>query len=276
MLYGTPSRAAHRAVADGGTALLVRSAEATGQHRQPPSTGTHARPRPLRRARREPQRTAQCLARVLAGAIVLGLVAMIGFLIVAEDRTGPRAEAGTLPGVLDSRADDPEPLSLEEIFADPREVRVAGGTYRIALTHIDGDCEIATTGALGQVLREHGCNQVVRAALTAPYGGYEVTAGVVNLVDAAAAADVDGRLRWLVETGDGSFAAMATSRPGIDQAAPASQVGWHTRGHYLLYCVITRPDGQLVTSDDPYAGQITADLVDAHLGDAVSRRQSSA
>jgi hypothetical protein len=275
MLYGNPSPAAHRATADGGLALLVKSAGTVGQHRQPASAaGTHVRPRPQRRVRREPQRTGQYVARGLAAVIVLGLVAMIGFLIVAEGRPGPRAEASALPSMLDSRADDPVPLTLQEVFGDPRGVRAAGGTYRIAMTHIDGDCLIATTGALGQVLREHGCSQVVRAALTAPYGGYEVTAGVVNLTDAAAAADVDGRLRWLVETGDGSFAAMATSRPGSDTA---SQVGWHAVGHYLLYCVITRPDGQLVTSDDPYAARITTELVDSYLGESVlSRRPSSA
>ena len=141
------------------------------------------------------------------------------------------------------------------------------------MTHIDGDCRSATTGALGQVLRDEGCNQVVRAALTAPYDGYEVTAGVVNLADASAAAEVDGRLRRLVETGDGSFTSL-----GVDPAMPTTtQVGWHALGHYLLYCVIIRTDGRLVTADDPYAARITAELVDSYLGESVlTRRQSSA
>jgi len=286
MLYGNPSRAAHRAAwvlhaargtrrrYEPGPALLIRSDGVIGQHRQPPPVaGTHVRPRPQRRVRPEPQRTAQYLARGLAAAIILGLVAMIGFLIVAEDRPGPRAEAAALPSPLDSRADDPEPLSLRDVFDDPREVRAAGGGYRITMTHIDGDCRSATTGALGQVLRDEGCNQVVRAALTAPYDGYEVTAGVVNLADASAAAEVDGRLRRLVETGDGSFTSL-----GVDPAMPTTtQVGWHALGHYLLYCVIIRTDGRLVTADDPYAARITAELVDSYLGESVlTRRQSSA
>jgi hypothetical protein len=277
MLYGTPTRAAHRATVGGGLALLANSAGTIGQHRPPPPvTGTHARPRLQRRAPREPQHTAQCLARGLASVIVLGLAVMIGFLILVEDRPGPRAAAGPEADVLDSRAVDPSPLSLQEVFGESGEVRVAGARYRITVRHADSDCRIATTGLLGQVLHEHGCNQVVRAALTAPYGDYEVTAGVVNLADAGGAADVDGRLRRLVETDDGSFAAMATSRPD-PSALPTAQVGWHAQGHYLLYCVITRPGGRLVAGDDPYAGRITAELVDTYLGEAVlGRRQSSA
>ena len=273
MLYGTPTPAAHRASADGGLALLVKSAGAAGQHRPPAVSGTHVRPRPQRRAPLEPQRTAQWLARGLAAVIVLGLVIMIGVLIVSDDRAGGSAPAAALPDPLGSRALDPEPLTLDEVFGDPRAVETGGGTYRVEYRHIDQDCRVAATGALGQVLQQRGCNQVVRASLTAPYGGYQVTAGVVNLADAAGATDVDSRVRRLVETADGNFAAMGAAPDAPDTA----QVGWHALGHYVLYCVITRPDGQLVSTDDPYAARITAELVDAYLGESVlGRRASSA
>ncbi len=270
MLYGTPTRAAHHATADGGLALLVKSAGTIGQHRPPPVTGTHVRPRPQRRAPLEPQRTAQWVTYGLAALIVLGLVIMIGVLIVSDDRPAP---AAAVAEPLDSRADDPEPLTLPEVFPSAREVEAAGASYRVTMRHIDADCRTATTGALGQVLAEHGCNQVVRAVLSAPYGDYEVTTGVLNLTDAAGAADVDSRLRQLVETGDGGFAALSSD----PAAAATAQVGWHALGHYLLYCVITRPDGQVVSSDDPYAVRITAELVDGYLGESVlGRRASSA
>jgi hypothetical protein len=273
MLYGTPTRAAHRVTADGGLALLVKSAGTTGQHRPPPATGTHVRPRPQRRAPLEPQRTAQWLARGLAAVIVLGLVIMIGVLVVSDDPPASSAPAQPLAEPLSSRADDPEPLTLHEVFPSPRTVEAAGASYRVEYRHIDQDCGVAATGVLGQVLREHGCNQVVRALLTTPYGGYQVTAGVVNLADATGAADVDSRVRRLVETTDGSFAAMGAA----PDAPNTAQVGWHALGHYVLYCVITRPDGQLVSADDPYAARITAELVDAYLGQSVlGRRASSA
>ncbi|MET0419674.1 MAG: hypothetical protein ABW022_26965 [Actinoplanes sp.] len=268
MLYGTPTHAAHRATADSGLALLVKSAGAIGQHRPPPlATGTHVRPRPQRRAPLEPQRTAQWLARGLAAVIVLGLAVMIGFLIVSDDGEPPAAAAE----LLGSRTDDPDPLTLPEVFPGAQRIEAAGSSYRVTMRHLDADCQTATTGALGQVLTEHGCSQVVRAVLTAPYGDYEVTAGVLNLADAAGAADVDSRLRQLVETGDGGFAALG----GAPSAAATAQVGWHALGHYLLYCVITRPDGQLVSADDPYAARITADLVDNYLGESVLGQRAS-
>jgi hypothetical protein len=105
-----------------------------------------------------------------------------------------------------------------------------------------------------------------------------VTTGLFNLADEAGASALDSQLRHLVETGDGSFAAMAAGEPGADPAAPAAaQVGWHSRGHYLLYCVITRPDGAVVPNDDPNAPRITADLVDGYLdaGVLTKRRQST-
>jgi hypothetical protein len=170
-----------------------------------------------------------------------------------------------------SRSVDPDPLTLQEVFPDPDAVHPPGGepAYPLAMTHIDSECDIATIGTLGRLLADHGCTQVVRASLTAPYGDYRVTAGLFNLADSAGAAAVDGELRQLVETGDGSFAAMVTGHPATP---PASQVGWHVSGHYLLYCVITRPDGSVVPDDDPNARRITTDLVDGYLATILSER----
>jgi hypothetical protein len=310
MLHGTPT---HRPSAP-GVALLVKPVGTAGQHRHPapssrsprfrsrtspdsrPQTSPGSRPqtspgfrpqtspgfRPRTRRRREPQRAVHLITKGLAALIMLGVTGMIGYLMVADRRHGHNAEAATTAGLADqpaSRAVDPAPLTLEEVFPDPAEVPAAGTprSYRITMTHIDTDCRIATTGTLGRLLQQHGCSQVVRAGLIAPYGDYEVTAGLFNLSDAAGATEVDGLLRHLVETGDGSFAAMAGgAEPGTDPtAAPTAQVGWHTRGHYLLYCVITRPDGQVVPDGDQNATRITADLVDGYLGENVLGRRAA-
>jgi hypothetical protein len=280
MLHGTPT---HRTRAD-GVALLVKPVGTIGQHRQTPPP-SRSRPRPRTRRRRtprQPQRAIHLITTGLAALIALGVTGMVAFLVVADRRHGHPAEAATTPVRDDqpaSRTVDPAPLTLSEVFPDPALLRLDGAAqpYRITMTHIDTDCRIATTGTLGGLLREHGCDQVVRAGMSAPYGDYEVTAGLFNLPDAARAAAVDGVLRHLVETGDGSFAAMAGGgEPGTDPtAAPTAQVGWHTRGHYLLYCVITRPDGQVVTDDDPNAARITADLVDGYLGETVLGRRAA-
>jgi hypothetical protein len=302
MLHGRATRAprpnrsaTHRRPADG--------VPVTGQHRQPPSARTTPRPRtrlpqtrpPVRSWTAlsgggalalpravvmpvSPQRTAQFLTKSLAILIVLGVTGLIAFFIVADERRGVPAEASTTReaalagGELGTRAADPAPLTLEEVFPDPAEVHPPGGTpaYRITMTNIDSDCQLAAYGTLGGLLADQGCSQVVRASLTTPYGDYQVTTGLFNLADATGASALDGRLRELVETGDGNFAAMAAGEPGTDPATPpASQVGWHSRGHYLLYCVITRPGGAVVPNDDPNATRITADLVDGYLGATV-------
>jgi len=283
MLHGAPTRAAHREAAGGGIAMLARPIGTTGHHRHPSAAPTpRPRARLRRRAPREPQRTAQFLTTGLAALIVLALTGMISFFIVAEERRGRAAEASTTPvgpGQLDSRSADPAPLTLEEVFPDPAQVRPAGRpAYRITISHIDSECRIAATGSLGVLLEESGCTQVVRASMAAPYGDYQVTAGLFNLADAAGAAAVDERVRRLVETGDGGFAAMAAGEPGAGPAdALVSQVGWHSDGHYLLYCVITRPGGRVVSNDDPYAAQITSELVDDYLAGAVlAKRRSGA
>jgi hypothetical protein len=224
-----------------------------------------------------PQRTAQFLTKSLATLIVLGVTGMIAFFIVADERRGVPAEASTVSEAaqagdeLGTRAADPVPLTLQEVFPDDAEVHPPGApAYRITMTHIDSDCRIAAYGTLGGLLADHGCSQVVRASLTAPYGDYQVTAGLFNLADATGASALDDQLRQLVVTGDGSFAAMAAGEPGTDPATPpASQVGWHSEGHYLLYCVITRPGGAVVPDSDPNAARITADLVDGYLGATV-------
>jgi hypothetical protein len=211
----------------------------------------------------------------LAILIVAAVMGMIAFFIVAhERRDDPTAEVAD---TLASRAADPTPLTLREVFPDSDELHPPTGApaYHVTMTHIDSQCSIATIGTLGSLLDGHDCDQVVRASLTAPYGDYQVTTGLFNLADAAGASALDDELRHLVETGDGSFAAMAAGEPGSDPAAPAAaQVGWHSRGHYLLFCVITRPGGVVVPNDDPNAARITADLVDGYLDAGVLTKRS--
>jgi hypothetical protein len=275
MLHGTPPRAA----TDGGSSLLVKAVGATGQHRHPPRTTTapaQRRRTPVARRRRPPQRASHLITKGLAALIILGVTGMIGFLILADARRGRTAEASVNPEAageqLVSRGVDPLPLTLPEVFGDGTTLTPpeSAAPYRLGLTNIDSLCRIATTGALGRALEDHGCSQVVRASLTTPYGDYEVTAGLFNLADAAGADEVDDQVRQLVETGDGSFATLGGSLVGGDPAmADGAQVGWHAAGHYLAYCVVSHPDGQVVAGDDQVAARITTELVDRYLTESV-------
>ncbi|GAB1644986.1 hypothetical protein [Krasilnikovia sp. MM14-A1259] len=233
---------------------------------------------PRRAQRRGSPGLKQLFLGGLGTLILAGVCGLSAFVVSAHTRRSqgaqPRPPAQSRD--LSSRRVDAAPLTLEEVFPGA-EIRAAEGaaTYRIAMTHIDTDCGIATIGELGALLVRHGCTQVVRAALTAPYGGYRVTAGIFNLSDAAGARLVAARAGQLVAAGEGTFAAMLGGLPGTDpELQPATVTGWDTRGHFLLYCVIVRPDGRPVSDGDPFARRIIADLVQAYLGDTVLGRRT--
>jgi hypothetical protein len=214
----------------------------------------------------------------LGALIMLGICGLTGFFVVVDERRGHGAEAAeraTEPDRIGSRRVDARPLTLPEVFPKP-QIRPAPGAapYSIRDTHIDGDCDIAVTGRLGIVLSDHACSQVVRASMTAPYGGYRVTAGLFNLAEADDAAGVSEQARQLVETGGGTFAAMGA--PGTDPLAPPpAQANWHEHGHYLAYCVISRPDGRVVSDADAYARRIIAEVMESYLGGEVLGRRAS-
>jgi hypothetical protein len=273
MSVGSHSRAGHRAVAAGGPMLLARLRTSTGHHRRTAVA--------RRRAPREPERPMQLAMSGLGVLIMAALCGLSLFFIVADERRGHDDSAAAVQPMtghdLGSRATDPVPLSLDEVFPDPRIELITGTTpYQVLMTHIDSDCTSAAMGTLGRLLVDHGCSQVVRAALTAPYGGYQVTAGVFNLADASQALLVGNAIGGRLDAGDGGFGVLATGLLSTDPAhPPPSQADWHERGHYLVYCVISRPDGQPVLDDDPYAERITDDLVESYLGGTVLGRRTS-
>jgi hypothetical protein len=272
MLHGTAPRAAHRA-APGGLALLPRPTG--GQHRQPPT-----RPRLPQVTLKEPQRTMHLVMTGIGALIMLGICGLSSFFVIADERRGIGAkDTGTVVAAqadtqyaISSRRLDPQALSLSEVFSATQIQLVSGSEpYRVSWTHIDSDCDAAGTGALGQLLATAGCTQVVRASMTAPYGGYEVTVGMFNLVDQGAAKRVAGQVHALVETGEGSFASMAAGATlGQDpRDRPDSYASWHEHGHFLVYCVISRPDGVPIAAEDPYARRITKDLLDTYLSEEI-------
>jgi hypothetical protein len=272
MLLGTAPRAAHRA-APGGLALLPRPT--VGQHRHPP-----VRPRLPQVTLKEPQRTMHLVMTGIGAVIMLGICGLSSFFVIVDERRGLGAEdTGTVVAAqadtqyaISSRRLDPQPLSQSEVFSATRiQLESGSDPYLVALTHIDTDCDSAGTGALGELLATAGCTQVVRASMASPYGDYQVTAGLFNLVDEGAAKRVAGQVHALVETGEGSFASMAAgAAPGQDpRDRPDSYVAWHEHGHFLVFCVVSRPDGVKVSAEDPYARRITKDLLDAYLSEEI-------
>ena len=276
----------------GGLAVLVRHPGGTAatppapqaQHRVPRVGSRRRRPvPPQRRAPREPQRTMQLLMTGLGAVILTGICGLIAFFIVADERHGgpARTRSSAVAAAvtfrdISSRAVDAAPLSVAEVFPQSEIRMIAGAApYRVHMTHIDTDCHLATTGEMGRLLAASGCSQVVRATMTAPGSGYRVTAGIFNLTDESRAQKVVDGVKPLVDTGAGSFAAVA-AQPGTEPSDPASaQVGWHARGHFLVYCVITRPDGQVIPDGDLSAERIVHDLIESYLREGVVGRRAS-
>ncbi|GAA1601061.1 hypothetical protein [Actinoplanes couchii] len=229
-----------------------------GQHRRATRRHLH----------REPHPTAQLVARGLAALIVLGIFVMVGVLFVADDRRPAPARA--LPSAevdarIASRSVDPEPLGPDEVFP------AGSADFATTARDVTTDCAVAATGALRTTLARYGCSQAVRAALTVGYADFRITAGILNLPDTTNASAVGAQIRALVETGDGGFADLTGTGTGA-----GTPVLWRTRGHYVVYCVITGPDGDLVPAGDPRIQRVTTDVLDRHLHDRVLLRRAGA
>jgi len=196
-------------------------------------------------------------------AAALAVSAGLGAYLLTVDGHGEEARAVATPleAELPSRDADPRPLTADEVFAGQPVVKAE------ALT----DCAAAMTGELEYLVREAGCSQTVRGTFTVRE--FVVTAGLVNLVDSAAARDVHEQIRSLVDAREGGFRGLAAGSGTAPVARPGTQFGWHVRGHYLAYAVIARRDGQPVAADDPAAAEVLRDVVEIHLrGKVLDRR----
>ena len=246
-----------------------------GRHTPPPVL-----PRALRHVPPEPQQALHFVLSSLGALIVLSIVALTVFFVIAEESRGPVADASAAavvaPESITSRQTDAAPLTRHEVFpAEDLTPGAGAAAYRVVSAQADDDCGVGVTGDLGPLLAENGCSQVVRARLTAPYGGYQVTAGIFNLADENAATRASERAGALVEAGTGTFASLAPAAAG-SPVTPLAQMNWHSQGHYLLYCAVARPDGALVADDDPYAARIATEILERHLADGVIAKRATA
>ncbi|CAM3301427.1 hypothetical protein STSO111631_12890 [Stackebrandtia soli] len=203
----------------------------------------------------------------LAGVITASACAAGGWMLLRDDPAAaepnqqhtdensvPRDD---VPDAALSRETDPEPVTADELFSES-----ALDGYTVLGTDEVTKCADAAVGAVGDLLADGDCTQVVRATVVAPDGAYVATVGVVNLVDDAAASSA----RDAIEAGvDGGFAALRTEGAGSELGLSPTVLGFNTYGHYLLYVVIGRVDGEAPAGDDPAVGALVSELVDTHL-----------
>ncbi|HEY3010709.1 MAG TPA: hypothetical protein VGJ63_21985 [Micromonosporaceae bacterium] len=220
---------------------------------------------------------------VLATVAMLAVCGLSSWFIVADERQGRTTRASsaepvptTRPRDISSRAVDPRPLTVEEVFPAAKVVvNPKESPYRVLKSQEVATCRAAVAGDIATLLGGLGCSQVVRATLRSPTGKYLVTGGVFNLSDADGAKYASNKLKSIVDTEKGRFNGMAAG-PGTEPIATSSaHVGWDIRGHYLIYCVIARADGKAFADNDPYARQILFDIVEWHLRDTVLEKRAT-
>jgi hypothetical protein len=238
-------------------------------------------PQRRRRAPHDSLRTMQLVMTGIAAAIMLSVCGLSGFFIVADERRGHGGTTAKAPARLADRRDissrvvDPRPLTVDEVFPGS-DLTVADRTYRVQMTHSDTDCHITASGEVDVLLGTLGCTQVIRATLLAPEEGYLLTAGVFNLADEAGATLAHQQIKTILDQGRGRFGGMTAGEGTAALATAPAQFGWHTRGHFLAYCVLVRADGQPIAEDDPTARQILYDAVEVHLREGVLGRRAAA
>lgn len=198
--------------------------------------------------------------------------------MVADERKARAIGAGPAPTVLprdiSSRTIDPAPLTAEEVFPTAGIViNQQEPPYQVIKSQAVEDCRVAASNSIADLLDESSCTQVVRATLRSPTGEYLVTAGVFNLEDAVAADRAHQQIKPVVNGQQGRFHGMVAGKDTEPIGMPSAQLGWHVRGHFLVYAVIARVDGEQVGAGDPIARQILSDMIELHLrGNVLERR----
>lgn len=248
--------------------------------------------RPLRRAAQRARRRTKWWLVALAtvsGLAVAAACAAGAFIVLREGEPDPAAPssaeaAADQPSIVDETAGAPEvadpiagretdgePISVEELFGADAIVPAGGtGAYDVLETEELSDCADAGLDELAELLEDADCTQTVRATLINPDGEYAATAGVLNLKDAEEA----DALRAAIEAGlEGGFAALRTDGEAEELGRAATMVGYNTYGHYLMYVVIGRTDGEPIEEASDPVRAIVSDLVDIWFIDQLNPRR---
>jgi hypothetical protein len=248
--------------------------------------------RPLRRAAQRARRRTKwwLVALAIVSALAVAAACTAGaFIVLREGEPEPAAPSAAAPEpdaqssveeptgapeVVDpiaSRATDTAPITVEELFG-ANEFTPAGatGAYQVLETEELANCADAGLDELAEILADADCTQTVRATLINPDGEYAATAGVLNLADAAESES----LRAAIDAGlEGGFAALRTDGEAEALGRAATMVGYNTYGHYLMYVVIGRTDGEPIEDADEPVRAIVGDLVDVWFIDQLNPRR---
>ena len=159
---------------------------------------------------------------------------------------------------ISSRADDPAPLSLAELY--PAQFELNGSSYVRTAAATSKDCTLAVYGSdLQTALQTAHCSQVLRASYISGNGTMMGTVGVANLTSTSAAQKA-GQV-----TGPNEIIAPLAAQKG-----PTSKLGNGTgvvqaeiKGHYLIlmWAEFTSLKSPSTSAQRQQLEQFAADLV---------------
>lgn len=216
---------------------------------------------------------------VLGVVAVLAVCAVGSFLMVVDEQKGNQAQANSSPPPtatpvdITSREVDPKPLTAAEVFPGTQIVidpNKPTEVYTVIKPQVLTDCRAAASGEITKLITSLGCTQVVRGTMKSPNGAYLVTGGIVNLDTVASAEKAYEAIKPIVDDGKGRFLGYAPDRQAKKSitkplALASTHAGWNIKGHYLVYCVIARSDGEEIAVGDPFAKQILYDVIEFYL-----------
>jgi hypothetical protein len=223
--------------------------------------------------------------------VAVAIVAAAAYVFVVKpshaadpNAAGPLPTAGSEPSAqqcaqqlgtychIETRALDPEPLTVAELY--PPEIEVNGSvtdSFSLAATKVDTTCANAVIGSdLTTELQDGHCTQVLRASYVSGDGKIMGTIGVVNLATTTEAHHA-GKV-----VGENDFIAPLAAPKGV-----ASKLGQGTgvveaeyKGHYLILTWSEFTDGSTpsTTAQDSQLEQFSNELVADTVNISLSER----
>jgi hypothetical protein len=226
----------------------------------------------------------QLVAAVVGVLAVFVTCGAFSYRLVQDELDGRDAQASnapelpaTIPRDISSQEVDPEPLTTDEVFpAEEIVVQPAEPPYIVLASEQSGDCGVAAADAMAELFDDLGCSQVVRATLRSPTEAYLITGGVVNLATEADADQAYSDIKPLIEDGTGRFLGLLAG-DGTEPIVLSETVAiWDFRGHYLMYTLIARADGEEFSdADNRYADLIGWDIIEVHLRSVVLEQRAT-
>jgi hypothetical protein len=212
---------------------------------------------------------------VIAVVVVLGMCGLGTYMVVHDDNSvvaANQASAGPTAVQRDigSRAGDDALMTATDVFPNHQIVAEPNvAPYKqIGDVQVETNCRLGATGTIATMLVAEGCNQMVRGTFSTPDGSHFVTAGVFNLLDDKATKAAEDALVKGVDAANRFTGYITTTPTQVIGRAPTN-LAYLSDGHFLLYVVIVRTDGNESKANDPAIQVIVYDVLEHYLRDTM-------